>query len=131
MNIITIKAVCEMAKTFGEAGHISMLTLLKESGYLENADLISEMQILEYVRKHSDLINTWLQYAEDKRTSQGWYVKSPVENQKIPDVWIVGYYPNGEINEFRDVASACAFFIKQEMEQLRQGIRRQDNERVE
>ncbi len=113
-----------MAKTFREAGHISMLKLLKESGYVENADLISEMQILEYVRKHSELINTWLHYSEDKRTSEGWYINSPSANQKISDLWIVGSYPNGETREFRDDVSACAFYIKQEKEQMRKGMKK-------
>jgi hypothetical protein len=115
----TIRAVCEMAKQFEERGNVSEIALLRESGYLENPDQITEADILEYLRHYPDLINTWLLQSQNKRTTHSWYMKSPDDNDSQSNVWIVGFYPGDEIHEFRDEASACAFYVKQEAEQIR------------
>jgi hypothetical protein len=120
MEIATItKAVCEIARTFEEKGNVSVITLFEESGYLEDPNQITEEQILEYLRHNPDLIDTWVLHSENQRTSQGWYIKSPVGNDSPSDIWIVGWYPGGEINKFRDGASAVAFYVKREAEAIR------------
>ncbi len=108
-----------MAKELEVRGDVSEIVLLRESGYLENPDLITEADILEYLRRYPALMDAWLLQSQNKRTPQGWYIKSPADNDSRSNVWVVGFYPGGEIQDFRDGASACAFYVKQEAEEIR------------
>ena len=118
------EAVCKMAKDFGERDNVSMIALLEESGYLENADQITEARILEYLQHHPGLVTTWVLQSENKRTDSGWYIRAPHDSDIHQDAWVVGFYPAGETREFRDGASACAFYVKQEIEKIRGNTKR-------
>ena len=115
----TIKALCEIAKEFEEKGNVSESVLLTESGYLQNPGQINEAHMAEYLRNHRELIDTWLLQSMNKRTSLSWYLKSPVDYSNRHKVWVVGFYPDGEVREFQDAADACGFYVKQEVEQIR------------
>jgi hypothetical protein len=114
----TIKALCEIAKEFEEKGNVSESVLLTESGYLQNPGQINEAHMAEYLRNHRELIDTWLLQSMNKRTPP-WYLKSPVDYSNRHKVWVVGFYPDGEVREFQDAADACGFYVKQEVEQIR------------
>ena len=115
----TTEAVCNTARDFERRCNVSMIALLKESGYLENFNEVTEARILEYLQQHPDLVGTWVLYSENKRTDGGWYILTPRDSQIPPNVWAVGFYPAEETREFPDGASACAFFVKQEVESIR------------
>ena len=92
-----------------------MYSLLKESGYFEMYDQVSEADIVEELKKHPELIDDWLMLSEDKRTS-GWCFTQ--ENQK----YSVGYYPrtpNFRLTTYPKAKEACAAFIKLEIEAIR------------
>ena len=95
----------------------SELTLLKESGYFEVYDKISENAIMEVLKIHPHLITNWLQLSEDSRSSQRWAI-SRGEDGKC----FVGHWPGGkdfeEINT-SDEFYACAAFIKRHIESIR------------
>ena len=81
-------------------GNISIYSLLKESGYFELHNQISEADIFEELIQHSEYIDQWLRLSEDKRASSGWYF-SQNDNGK----YIVSYYPpkeNLEMTEYFD-----------------------------
>jgi hypothetical protein len=66
-----------------------------------------------HLRQHPELIDAWLAYSEDKRTSSGWYV-----TQCSADSFEVGYYPKGERIFIAGAATACAEFIVREVRSI-------------
>jgi hypothetical protein len=96
---------------------VSIYSLLKESGYFELHDQISEANIFDELTKHSECIDQWLAWSANKRSSSGWYFKQN-ENGK----YIVGFSPPNEnlkVTEYFDIAEACAAFVKREIEDIR------------
>lgn len=95
----------------------SIYNLLESTGYFLNFDQISIDAIQTELRKHSKVIEEWLEWSESKRSNSGWYFKN--DNEKS----VVGYYTGLEdtsssIN-YSDLHEACATFIKNEIEDIR------------
>ena len=95
----------------------SIYTLLQESGYFESYDHIGGSEIIVALKNHPDLINDWLRYSEDQRSSPCWYFrKCDGEN------YSVGHYPEtpefGEI-DFKNKFEACAAFVRKFIESVR------------
>jgi hypothetical protein len=114
-----IESVCRMALTFQEEGDISMVVLLEKSGYATIHTQVTENELTDYFRTHSELIETWLTKSDNKRTSAGWYIKEPGDSFTKSKLWVVGFYPNGEVREFSEAAEACGFYVKMEAEAIR------------
>ena len=110
-----VKAVCHMPRDFQESGNVSMVTLLKESGYLQIAENITEQLLKAYFEQHQDLINAWLRNSEDTRSSPNWYFSKPNDQNRQ---WVVSFFPDGTTHRFSHAAQACAFYVKQYLETL-------------
>src|SRR5665213_3812905 len=107
--------VCRIASYFLRLGNVSVLDLLRSSGYLQDPAALLECHLEDVLQSYPDLIDEWLKHSEDKRASSGWCLLRPIRSQNAE--WIVGYYPKGrEQRCFSDRFKACAFFIKQEVE---------------
>jgi hypothetical protein len=116
----TITRVCQMPVAFQERGNISMIDLIRESGYLRDYQNVTEAAIDAFLRRHPELTSHWIQYSQDQRCSPAWYLVGPRDGH--PDLrWTVGRHPSSPKKEwsFPDHIAACAFFIKQEAESLR------------
>jgi hypothetical protein len=109
-----IAAVCHIPAEFHKRGDVSILKLLKESGYPEHASSIDIQHIQKYLIAHPDLVSNWSAYSEDKRTDKGWYFDQEARR--------VGYYSVGfgceQQQIFDDVMEACATFIKRELDSI-------------
>jgi hypothetical protein len=104
-----VKAVCQMPRDFQEIRDVSMVTLLKKSGYLGNAESITEQLLTEYFEQHPDLIDAWVRNSEDTRSSPNWYLRKPTGPN---EQWVVGFFPDGTTHRFPQRAQACAFYVK-------------------
>lgn len=111
-----LKAVCQMPRDFQERGDVSMVTLLKESGYTQIAESITEHLLEVYFERRPDLIDAWVRNSEDTRGSPDWYLSKPTGSDKQ---WIVGFFPNGPTRRFSHRGQACAFYVKRYLETLR------------
>lgn len=112
-----IQTIIFLPDRFYTEGNVSIYALLKESGYFELHDQISETDIFEGLAQHIKSIDQWLSWSEDKRSSSGWYFKQN-DNKKFS----VGYFPPNEdlqTVEYIDKTEACAAFIKREIENIR------------
>src|SRR5262245_23716112 len=114
---IAIGRLCSMPAEFTTRGDVSMVNLIRDSGYIEVADQVFESEIEEYLREHSDLVDVWRQYSEDQRCSPAWYLSSPKFAARATDSrWRAGYYSTlpAERTEsvFPDGYAACAYFVK-------------------
>ncbi len=116
MNII--EKIIHLPRLFKSLGNRSMYLLLRDTGYFEITDQIYEENISQALKQYPECINEWKILSDDKRASSGWYFKE-LDHGK----YIVGYFDlkrknNPEV-EFSEIREACAFFIKQEIEDIR------------
>ncbi|AYL93869.1 hypothetical protein [Mucilaginibacter celer] len=95
----------------------SPYALVKESGYFEFHDEITEKDIFDILVKHPELVQEWVAYSEDQRMSPVWYIHD--KNGQ----YYVSYYSKNEaplppyISD--DLLEVCAVFIKRKSEQVR------------
>ena len=119
MNINNIiERIILLPRLVKSTGNKPIYTLLKDTGYFEIAEQIDEDDFNKALKQHPECINEWLALSDDKRTSSGWYFKE-LDNEK----YVVGYLDLKETDhfdvEFSDIADACAFFIKHEIDNSR------------
>ena len=102
------------------AGDVSMYELLRQTGYFELHDQISEAAIRQTLDWHPECVDDWISYSEDKRTSSGWFIK-----QENSAKYRVAYFScegdKGLQTSYVDRIEACAAFIKHELEDIRSG----------
>jgi hypothetical protein len=111
--------VCRIASDFHRTGNVSVLDLLRVSGYLQDPSALLECDLEDVLRSYPELIDEWLRLSENKRASGGWYLLRPSSENAG---WVVGYYPKGPERRFSDRFKGCAFFVKQEIEAYRSFI---------
>ena len=73
VEIDIINNIIQLPTMFHSRGDISMYTLLKESGYFENYDQITESDITAELLRFPVYINSWLNWSDDKRSASGWF----------------------------------------------------------
>jgi len=84
-----------MASDFYRLGNRSMLDLLKSSGYLQDHEAITELQLQVLFGTNPDLIHPWFILSEDQRTKYGYYLLPPGVSPNRGSDWVVGYHPVG------------------------------------
>ena len=91
----------------------SQVQLVEESGVGGLAESVSTTELSTYLRDNSDLIDSWLQWSEDKRTGSGPYLL------KTGDIYEVGLLEAGGtcsvLGQFEDPFRACAEFLRREL----------------
>jgi hypothetical protein len=99
---------------------VSVFSLLEATGYFRLHDRISEGDIRAALLRCPECVQEWIQYAEDKRTSSGWYVslndEGCYETGYIADAWT-----RTNRVQYDNAVDACAAFIKHEIEDIRAG----------
>lgn len=122
-----IAGLIHLPRRFNSLGNVSIYDLLKETGYFEMHDQVSEESIHEPLAQQPECVDEWINYSEDKRSSTGWYLK-----QEGGGTYVVGYFAgkNGEHSKFRyaNRIAACAAFIKCESEHIRHNVNIRTNE---
>ena len=112
-----IKNICQLPVSLKKLNK-SIYALLKDSCYYDSPDLVTESLIKNYLINNQEVINEWLIYSSDKRTSSGWYFEENDKHNK----YIVGYLSSGNrCNEtvFSNIVDACTMFILREIEDIR------------
>lgn len=112
----TLAAVVKLPKAFYEMHTISPHDLLVASGYYENFEKISVEDIHQFLRTHIEEIGYWFRFSEDKRASGGWLIEAAADGEF--EVRLVrGGAPK---HRFSSREMACAYFIKNELEWIRE-----------
>jgi hypothetical protein len=113
-----VAQIVRLPQTFHSLGNISIFSLLEATGYFKLHDQISEQDFHAALIRCAECVKEWMQYAEDKRTANGWYVTVNDE----------GCYETGYIADdgtrtnrlqYDNAIDACAAFIKREIESIR------------
>lgn len=111
-----IHNILSIPERFKRANNISVNDLLKETGYFQKYESVTEENIKEILLVNYEYIDVWSSYSEDKRSESGYYFKYDNNN------YVVGYLDkSGKVSEKRysEKVDACASFIKSEIEEIR------------
>lgn len=117
----TAEAVARLSRTFLGRGDLSAYAILEQSGYLDrHADVTPDL-LREILSGDASLVDDWLAFSENKRTTSGWYFRKEAAGFRVG--FFVGDAGNkaGE-NARTDRVHACAEFIKKEVEDMRQQL---------
>lgn len=88
---------------------LSLNQALARAGYATLRSQIDREGILSLLRKHPRLVDEWVMYSEDKRTSGGWYIRA--EEFEIGRVGL----PDSEI-KFARLDEAVAEYVLRELD---------------
>jgi hypothetical protein len=108
--------ILKIPETLNKLHNLSVYQLLVSSGYFENYELITELNISQELYKDNSFVDFWFDLSDSKRTFSGWHIS------RDKDKYTIAFYPSEENNltyEFENSIDACARFIKLEIEEIR------------
>jgi len=115
----TVINIINIPVEYNKRDDVSIFSLIEESGYFNAHDQITYDDIRAAIVEYPESVNAWLQYSEDKRSSDGWYFKPADQGYEV------GFFGQKMIDRKHQIYSnrleACAVFIKNEIEAIRQG----------
>jgi hypothetical protein len=91
----------------------SIIDLVKETGYFEQHDQITEGDIQTALLCRPEYVQEWRQYSEDQRSSDAWCLNIPKGGP-----YEVGC-PDANPVQYNSAIDACAAFIQHEIEEIR------------
>ena len=101
--------ICGVPAEFSQSG-LPLLEVVQASGYAEFRGQFAASELAEYLRARPAVVDQWVTFSEDKRTSEGWYLRPPYSIGRVsrePP-------PMHEVKHV-DLAAACAAFIIAEL----------------
>lgn len=110
-------AIIHLPSEFNRKGDSSFYELLKSTEYFSFFSQINVPDLIEGLKQYPDCVFDWLQYSEDKRTSDGYYFIRHKEEYRIGNLNRNGTKQSEE--KYEDRFLACATFIKYEVEGMR------------
>jgi hypothetical protein len=111
-----------MPRRFHSLGNISIFSLLEETGYFELHDQILKHDIRTALLCCPECVQEWIQYSEDKRSSNGWYLTLNEEGLYETAYFDIKAAPNTTNRvQYENATDACAAYIKHEIESIRSG----------
>ena len=113
-----IERVCLIPSTLRESGNRSVIDLVRDAGAAERAEALTSARLERFLIDNRPVIEEWLSYSENKRTSSGWYFR------EVEGVYLVGRYPEDAVIRFSDPVAACAAFILREIASIRDQAQR-------
>lgn len=113
-----IERVCLIPSTLRESGNRSVTDLVRDAGAAEQAETLTADRLERFLLDNRPVIEDWLSYSENKRTSSGWYFR------EVEGGYLVGRYPEDEVIRFSDPVAACAAFILREIASIRDHAKR-------
>jgi hypothetical protein len=96
--------VSAVPAAFG-ASNASLSRVVRASGFGDMRGQFPARDLAEYLRRHPHLLDDRVRYSEEKRTSDGWYLRPPNSVGCI-----TAYSPSRE-QHYVDRAAACEAFI--------------------
>lgn len=116
-KINALENIIFLPRQFYTLRNVSIFNLLKQSGYFKLHAQIDNGDILKAVTEHRDVINDWLTWSDNKKVTEGWFFK-----RNEDETYVVGYFPYDKSKkqiEFANADEACSYFIKKEIEAIR------------
>jgi hypothetical protein len=115
-NDTVFKVIC-LARDFAASTKDSFFTMLKNTGYFEKYAEVTEEVIFQALLKNPGFIEDWLSFSENKRVESGAYFFLSSSGKYVAGV--INSDGSDKKKECLDGSSACAIFIKREIESVR------------
>ena len=96
-----------------------MMDMLLELGGPSTVSKVTEADLIEVLNERPDYTNYWIQMSEDNRSTPAWFIRK-AENG---NAWEVSYYPRGDSAYFGNKIDACAYYIRNYLNQLCDSLR--------
>jgi hypothetical protein len=112
-----IARVCRIASDFRTRGARSLRELIDASGYRAIRPGLSIPVLARHLSAHPDVIEEWLGYASDKRTSWGWGIIEGDDDEggwKVSERWPREGAPKERWHA--RVETACADYVLSEID---------------
>ncbi len=109
-----IEKICMIPQQMKEE-NTSFYDLGSKSGYLDFYEEITLEEIAEYISQNEDLLKSWVQLSEDKRSSEGYFLsvhRKPTVGRVIKNC------KSKTPERFRTAEMACAAFLVYELKEL-------------
>ena len=104
--------ICSVPNEFSRSG-LPLRDVVKASGYSELRGQFAARELAAFLRARPAIIEQWVGFSADKRTSDGWYLRPPCSIGRIsPEP-----PPMHEVKHI-DLAAACAAFIIAELDDI-------------
>jgi hypothetical protein len=118
MDALAVR-LCNLPREFRRVRTKSIVQLLREYGYFEQHGELTREAIVEVLESDPFLIEDWIGYSADKRTSSGWFL---LPNGRVGYLGRERHPTNILLQPVsNDLPSACAEFIIREVEDIRSG----------
>jgi hypothetical protein len=114
-----LEIICNFP-TIYKTGDKSPVAILKQSGYEDISQQLTEDKIAAYINNNSRLVETWLSFTEDIRHSPAWGLAALSKTK-----WSVFYMDNDEVKKkfkFNNSGTACAKMIKMTMDKIKESV---------
>lgn len=112
MRDADLHKICSLPASYRESG-LSWLELVRRSPYPSNRDELTEDRLASFLSAHSDLIELWLAWSEDKRSTPSPFFRKSGSQYELGYVERGGRFRPSEF--FNEPARPCARFIIQEL----------------
>jgi hypothetical protein len=115
-----LSRICRIPEELSLPGSkASMYSIVNSIDYKNIRSSIDEETLSLFIHSHIEVVQNWIYYSEDKRTSSGWFFTA------IGNGWEVGRLMlDGNITakgEYTSAANACAAFILRELDSVQFG----------
>ena len=104
--------ICDIPAVF-RRGERSVHEVVRASGYPDFRGRFAARELADYLRAHPEVIESWVAYSQDKRTSEGWYLRPPYSIGRVTRA----PPPMREVQHV-DLGAACAAFIIAELDDI-------------
>jgi hypothetical protein len=103
-------SLCSLAVACIAENNRSFNDLCKKIWESSGRSPVTEEALRTVLASRPDLIDSWLAYSDDQRSSDAWYFAS---KQVAPrgSQWVVGKLSGGTPLQFHEPAAACAAFV--------------------
>jgi hypothetical protein len=110
-----LEAIYSLPIGFKLHGTVSLLQLVRETGYPGQQPGIAVPEIQAGIAGRQGIIAAWLEYSREKNPDWGWFFEGPYQG-----IFLTGSRTRsleGPIST-PDAAEACAYFIKAELDSI-------------
>ena len=112
MRDAEILEICSLPAAFPESG-LSWHELVERSPYASNPEAFTEEFLASFLEAHTDLVELWLAWSEDKRSTPSPFFRRSGSRYALGYVEQGGRFRPSEF--FDQPARPCARFILQEL----------------
>jgi hypothetical protein len=109
-QILRILSIARENSVITGSRGLSLRDLIEESSYRALRPHIEATQLVAVLQAEPGLLDDWIAYSEDKRTSYGWGFGPSGKGDRLVDG------PDGVLERFTSKDAACADFVLHELD---------------